>query len=100
MLAPLNKSVHRSSLTHIKMDQVKQVVLCLREADINDLDLYKPVHLYLEKHGHSPSEIEANRHFIHIQPPNWIFKQAICFLTEDTRSLATRIRDDPAEVAL
>lgn len=58
------------------MDQAKRVVLRLREADINDLDLYEPVRLYLEKHGHSPSEIEANRHFIHIQPPNPHIPQA------------------------
>lgn len=72
----MNKSVRRSSLTHVEMDQAKRVVLRLREADINDLDLYEPVRLYLEKHGHSPSEIEANRHFIHIQPPNPHIPQA------------------------
>lgn len=52
------------------MAPVKRVILRLREADINDHDLYEPVRLYLEKHGHSSSEIGANRHFIHIQPPN------------------------------
>lgn len=52
------------------MAQAKRVVLRLRETDINYDDLYEPVRLYLEKHGRSSSEIEANRHFIHIQPAN------------------------------
>lgn len=52
------------------MAQAKRVVLRLQEADVNDCDLYEPVRLYLEKNGRSSSEIEANRHIIHIQPPN------------------------------
>lgn len=52
------------------MAQAKRVVLRLREADINDRDLYEPVRLYLEKNRRSSSEIDANLHFIHVQPPN------------------------------
>lgn len=52
------------------------MILRLHEADINDHDLYEPVRLYLKKHGHPASEIKANRHFIHIQPPNPHIPQA------------------------
>lgn len=58
------------------MAQAKRVVLRLREADMNDRDIYEPARLYFEKHGHSSSEIESNRHFIHIQPPNPHIPQA------------------------
>ncbi|KAJ5570414.1 uncharacterized protein N7459_009844 [Penicillium hispanicum] len=58
------------------MSQPKRVILRLDEADINEHDLYEPVRLYLEKHGHSASELEADRHFVHIQPPNLVRLQA------------------------
>lgn len=52
------------------MSQAKRVILRLREADINPNDIYEPVRLYLEKRGRSATELEADRHFIHVQPPN------------------------------
>ncbi|KAJ5919127.1 hypothetical protein N7466_010070 [Penicillium verhagenii] len=52
------------------MGNAKRVVLRLAEADWNQKDFYEPVRLYLEKHGRSPEELEAKRHFIHIQPPS------------------------------
>lgn len=58
------------------MCQPKRIILRLDEADINEHDPYEPVRLYLEKYGHSASELEADRHFVHVQPPNLVRSQA------------------------
>lgn len=52
------------------MNQAKRVILRLREAEVDYKDPYKSVRLYLEKSGHEVKELEAGRHFVHVQPPN------------------------------
>ncbi|GIK04367.1 hypothetical protein Aspvir_008448 [Aspergillus viridinutans] len=52
------------------MSGPKRVILRLSESDLNPDDVYEPVRLYLEKHGHSSDELATERHFIHVQPPN------------------------------
>ncbi|KAJ1714024.1 hypothetical protein NYO67_3818 [Aspergillus flavus] len=52
------------------MDHPKRVILRLQEADLDEADLYEPVRLYLEKNGRSIEELDTDRHFVHIQPPN------------------------------
>ncbi|KAL3474268.1 hypothetical protein BJX99DRAFT_248352 [Aspergillus californicus] len=52
------------------MAQSKRVILRVREADVNWEDPYEPVRLYLELKGRSATELEENRHYIHLQPPN------------------------------
>ncbi|KAL2811157.1 hypothetical protein BDW59DRAFT_60437 [Aspergillus cavernicola] len=52
------------------MVQAKRVILRVREADLDFLDIYEPVRLHLQHNDRSVSELEEDRHFIHIQPPN------------------------------
>ncbi|KAB8227192.1 hypothetical protein BDV23DRAFT_188901 [Aspergillus alliaceus] len=52
------------------MDRPKRVILRLQEADLDEGDLYEPVRLYFGKMNRPVQELETNRHFIHIQPPN------------------------------
>ncbi|KAJ5921333.1 hypothetical protein N7466_009659 [Penicillium verhagenii] len=52
------------------MPEAKRVILRLAETDMNYLDPYEPVRLYLEKTNQSLQDLDDNHHFIHIQPPN------------------------------
>jgi hypothetical protein len=52
------------------MNQAKRVILRLREAELDYDNPYESVRLYLKKNGRSVKELEADRHFIHVQPPN------------------------------
>ena len=52
------------------MNPAKRVILRLREAEINYDDLYESVRVYFETNGRSVEELEADRHFIHVQPSN------------------------------
>ncbi|KAJ5543759.1 hypothetical protein N7513_007267 [Penicillium frequentans] len=48
----------------------KRVILRIPEPDMNYTDSYEPVRLYLSKTGGSLQDLNENRHYIHIQPPN------------------------------
>lgn len=52
------------------MNQAKGVILRLREAELDYDNPYESVRLYLENNGCSVTEVETDRHFIHVQPPN------------------------------
>lgn len=44
------------------------MILRLREAEHNESDIYEPVRAYFFKKNRSLDELEANQHFIHVQP--------------------------------
>ncbi|KAL4784337.1 hypothetical protein BJX76DRAFT_357183 [Aspergillus varians] len=52
------------------MAQPKRVILRIREAEINDEDLYEAVRVYFQASGHPVEGLNERRHFIHIQPSN------------------------------